>query len=806
MTIDHSRRLRARARAGLSTKQNKAKVRGHLAAALVAIASSILMTWPLAANAGHQLLRSAYFWDAYTNAMIMGSRVDAALRRAPLSLYDDYYFAPLPNSIVFNENHFGLSLIFAPFYVLSRNPLWAYNLTLLVSLALSVFFTYLLVLRLTRSRHAGLIAGVAFAFCPFVFFEIGRIQLVATQWIPACFLFLHRALEGQRRRDIIGFWLCLLLQIGTCLYFAMFMLPLLVVAACVLLVHRRPSRQFLIFFGACAACAGLVTLAMVYPYFAARHDFNLQRSLSFASSYDGKLDFFANVHETNRSLRRLHHVPNAAGAHEEIAFPGFTVLLLASLALARPTFRALRRLGTKQALITLALWSALAFVVAAISVLQYSMLSGAIVFGAGLWWLIRRGGPQPFRGLKGLYFALLLLAVVLFLGLNPLTFRGTEVRGLYYYLYSYFPGFDGIRKVSRQAVMTTFLVCILAGFGARFLFSVLLTPRARALGAALSLAALCYELRCFPHPIERVWGGDEVPELLRFSASLPAGDLLAAIPQDDGRVPFSGDAGMALHNYLALYHRHRFVNGQSSFQPQVTELARLALAALPDDGGRRALLSIGTRHILLFADALGPERADLPAQLAARPLEYRSIFQQGSHSVFSLLDAQDPSLSLLDPPPLPVLAELIPSSELHPQSPLEPQRAASAIDGDENSFWSSARVQEPGHYFEVGLNEARPIVALEIDAPGRVFDVPVSYRLSAAKGAEDLGVVAEQDQLRFYRAQLYSPEKFVFRIVFPEPILADRLRFTVAQPLPGHYFAIHELRLYAAPASASAAP
>jgi hypothetical protein len=31
---------------------------------------------------------------------------------------------------------------------------------------------------------------------------------------------------------------------------------------------------------------------------------------------------------------------------------------------------------------------------------------------------------------------------------------------------------------------------------------------------------------------------------------------------------FAGDAGMALHNYLALYHRHRFLDGQSSFTPR----------------------------------------------------------------------------------------------------------------------------------------------------------------------------------------------------------------------------------------------
>ena len=190
------------------------------------------------------MLRAIYHWDAYTNAMIMGSRVDAALGLGPLSLHDDYYFAPLPDSIVFNENHFGLSLIFAPFYLVSGNGLLAYNLTLLVSLALSAFFTYLLVRRLTGSGLAGIIAGVAFAYSPYVFFELGRIQLTATQWIPASFLLLHRAIEGQRPRDAIGFWLVFLLQIGTCLYYAMFLIPLLSLLGGVLLVRNRPSRQF----------------------------------------------------------------------------------------------------------------------------------------------------------------------------------------------------------------------------------------------------------------------------------------------------------------------------------------------------------------------------------------------------------------------------------------------------------------------------------------------------------------------------------------------------------------------------------
>jgi hypothetical protein len=781
------------------SEEKRARLRAHLAAALVAVGASVLMTWPLAANAGHAVLRAIYFWDAYTNAMIMGSRVDAALGRAPLSLYDNYFFAPLPRSIVFNENHFGLSLIFAPFYLLSRNPLWAYNLTLLVSLALSAFFTYLLVLRLTRSPHAGVVLGVAFAFCPYVLFEIGRIQLVATQWIPAAFLCLHRAIEEQRPRDSVGFWLCILLQIGTSLYYAMFLLPLLGLAGAVLLSRRRPARRFYAWFCGVAVGAGIVALLMVYPYFSAREGFDLERSLAVASSNDGKFSFFGNVHPTNRTLTSLHHLVGSRGAHDEIAFPGFTALSLLLVAIWVPAARALERGGVARARSSALRWLLLALGASFVTLLTHSMLAGALAFGTGVWLFVRRGLPQPFRGKRGLYFAVLLLSLAMFLGIRPLEWDGAPVRGIYYYFHTYFPGFNGIRKVGRQAVMTSFLVCVLAGFGGAWIFARLRRPRDRLLGSALLLGGLCYELRCFPHPLEPVWAGDQLPAVVRFVASLPADDWIASVPQNTGQERFRGDKGMALHNYLALYHKHRFVNGQSSWQPPVTELGRRAVERLPDDGTRRALLSIGTRHVVVFGEDLAPERQGLAEKLAARPSEYRRIFQQGKTSVFTLLALPDErSLELLEMPALPASAELVPQRELRASSPLEPARARLALDGDRKSYWTAGRYQERGQYFELALDRPRPILALEIDAPGRVMDVPASYRLSARHGAEDRGVVAEEPALRLHRAQVFAPETFVFRLVLARPTTADRLRITVEQPVPGHYFSINELRVYAA--------
>lgn len=770
----------------------------HLAAAVVAIAATLLMTWPLARDASDHVLRAIYHWDAYTNAMIMGSRVDAALGLGPLSLYDNYFYAPLPNSIVFNENHFGLSLIFAPFYLLSGNPLWAYNLTLLVSLALSVFFTYLLVRRLTGNALAGMLSGVAFAFCPYVLFEIGRIQLVATQWIPLCFLFLHLAVEEQRLRYVVGLWLCYLLQIGTCLYYAMFLIPLLGLVGGVLLYRERPRRVLYYQLAAGGAVAAVVALGMVYPYFAARDAFDLERTLAFASGYDGEFSFFSNVHETNRTLTSLHHPSVIRGAKEEIAFPGFTVLAMLLVALGVALTRAWRSLGAHRFGVLFVRWLSLAALAFAVTVLSRSMLAGMVMLAVGIYLRARAGDPLPFVGRRGLYTAVLLLSVAMFLGLSVADWNGEPVRGLYYYFHTYFPGFNGIRKVSRQAVMTTFICCLLAGFGSAWLFSRLRQPWQPPVLFALLLGVSCYELRTFPHPMQPVWAGSTLPSAYRFVASLPPQDLVAALPQNDGVNRFWSDRGMALHNYLMLYHKHRSLNGQSSWMPPVNELVRRALIQLPDEAAWRVLASVGARHVIVHADELPPRRRQLPAALTALPQHYEQVFQEGAVSVFSLRGLAEPTLELLEMPALPEGATPIAAGELGAQASLASRYANNTLDGRLETYWAGGKSQQRGQYFELQLKQARPIVAVELDSGDDVMSVPTSFQLSVATPGGGWKAVLERPVLRLYEQQVYAPKQFVWRIVLPEPVVTDKVRVTLGQGVPGHGWVVREARVYEA--------
>jgi hypothetical protein len=767
----------------------------QLPAAVGCIIAAVLMTWPLAPHARDHILAAAYYWDAFTNTMIMGGHVDAVFGRGPLSLYDNYFFAPLPHTVAFNENLFGLSLLFAPFYLASGNPLLAYNATFLLSMALSVFFTYLLVRRLTSNAWGGFIAGVAFAFCPYVLFEAGRLQLTATQWIPACFLFLHRTIEERTRRDVVGLWLCYLLQIGTCLYYAMFLIPLLALVGALLLYRQRPPRDVYVTLGVGGAVASGVALAMVYPYFTSRHAFDLERSLAFASSYDGKLSFFANVHPTNLTLTGLHHLGAYRGAHEEVAFPGFVVVALALLAVAAPLVTALRKLPNPGG--QLLGWGLTIATAVGLSLVTHSMLTGVVVIALVLW-RRRQTKRAPLVHARELYLAALLLAVAMFLGLEPFEFRGAPVRGLYYYFHTYFPGFNGIRKVSRQAVMTTFVLVVVASHGSAWLFARAKQGWQRYTLFAALLFGTCFELRTFPHPLEPIWAAETVPEVYRFARNLPENDLIAALPQNTGTSQFRGDRGLAFHNYLMLLHGHRSPNGQSSWEPTVTTLTNRALAQLPDDAARRVLHGVGVKHLLIHGEELEAERRGLPDRLAELSQHYEHPFTAGGDHVFTLASDPDPTLELAETSALPVDARRIPSNRLRATTTLEAANAGRAIDDDPKTAWSTRRRQTRGQSFELTLSEPRPVVAFEIDNRWNQTHVPMAYELAVANGNGPWQTVAEQPLVRVPRELVYSPKTFTFRVVLATPIVASRVRLTVRQPVPGTPLTVHEARLYEA--------
>ena len=111
---------------------------------------------------------------------------------------------------------------------------------LLASCALSGFFTYLLVRRLTGSTVAAACAGVAYAIAPVRAGQLSHLQVLTSQWLPVMLHGLHVYLETGRRRWLAVFAIAWALQSLSNGYYLLFA-PVLIAAwiAWFLLARRR---------------------------------------------------------------------------------------------------------------------------------------------------------------------------------------------------------------------------------------------------------------------------------------------------------------------------------------------------------------------------------------------------------------------------------------------------------------------------------------------------------------------------------------------------------------------------------------
>jgi hypothetical protein len=764
---------------------------------------TVALTWPLALHMADHVIGAMYYWDAYTNTMLMGARARGLLGIGPGGIYENYFFAPITDTIAFNENLFGLSLLFLPFYLLGGNPLLAYNAVLLLSLVLSGYFTFLLVRRLSGSGPAGFLAGVAFAFCPYAAFEIGRIQLVATQWIPLFFLFLHRAFEERRLRDVIGVGVSYALQVGTCLYYAMFMLPLAAVMGGLLLWRSRPlPRRFLLQLGAVGALTFAVVAAMIFPYFGTRRRFSLIRTEDFAQDFDGKLSFLLNVHPTNKLLTFLHHVPETAvGAHEEIAFPGFTIALLAALSLAGALATGFARQpqgATRKLLIAfpicLVLGAACAWFA---TIAAHDFAAGmAVVIVAGVLWHRFTPGAPLLRGPIELWIWMLPLTLVLFLGIAPFEHGDRAVRGLYYYLHTYVPGFNGIRKVSRQAILTTFCFALLAGLGAAMVLGKL-RPWPRNALFALLLGLVLAEFNTAPVVIVAVPAGDGVPRAYRHIARQPGAAPIGILPAHWGKHRFSGQRGLAIHNYLALYHGRRTLNGKSSWIPPITHLFHRAARRLPNESAIRVLQILAPQFLVVHGTDMDRKLYDqVVAGLEQRPEIFRRTFVDQLDRVYRVVGTDDPSLGLLPTPELAVHLRRVPPLGVGMAASRNARQTHHALDGNPNSRWATHRSQWPGDWVEFVMQDRRTIAAIEFSDFDEVFDAPLAFKIEASEDGVTYRKLFERPRLRIFTDQIHRPTEFVFRLVLPQPVRTYRLRMTLLEGVPGRWWSIHEARLW----------
>ena len=179
---------------GLNSEPLSASPRGHFVVFLICLALGFVFTLPGSLHPAAALLgypgdnfQHAWFLWHFAKAVVAGQN----------PFYTNLIFYPNQVNLAWSTTDPLASVLALPLS-LTAGPIVAYNLSVILQLALGAFFARLLCLRICRNEAAALVGGIIFGFSPFLLAHaLGHLSLVTAFPIPLYVLALARILDAE---------------------------------------------------------------------------------------------------------------------------------------------------------------------------------------------------------------------------------------------------------------------------------------------------------------------------------------------------------------------------------------------------------------------------------------------------------------------------------------------------------------------------------------------------------------------------------------------------------------------------------
>ena len=287
---------------------------------LGAVLLACLMTYPLIVGFDHvgRVDNNDGRWSIW-----VVSWVAHALTTDPAQLFRANIFYPHQDALAYSEANIAAGVVGVPVWLLTKNPYATHNFVLLVSFVVSFAGAYYLCRYLTGSRQAAMVAGVLFAFCPFVFVRFAHIQLLLVGGLPFCMLAFHRLVDRTTVGRAVALGAILWLQGLACAYYGIFGGMAVGISSIVIAITRGRWREWR--YWAAIGGAAVVSIGLTAPFFLPY--ITLQRETGFARTLEGAQTYSANWAAWTASGAWAHRWA-LDPSRSEVLFPGAVALVL----------------------------------------------------------------------------------------------------------------------------------------------------------------------------------------------------------------------------------------------------------------------------------------------------------------------------------------------------------------------------------------------------------------------------------------------------------------------------------------------
>ena len=175
---------------------------------LIFLTASLYITFPLVFHLGSL---ATGLGDELVIAWIQ-NLVIHSLTTNPFSLFEANIYYPFHNSLAFSDLFLTSSILsLIPLKIIGE-PIATVNFTLISSLAMLGFFTYLLIYYLTKDFCISVLGGMLIIFSPAVLDKVVHLQILSIQWVPLSILFFIIFIRTQKTRYLIFSLISFLLQ------------------------------------------------------------------------------------------------------------------------------------------------------------------------------------------------------------------------------------------------------------------------------------------------------------------------------------------------------------------------------------------------------------------------------------------------------------------------------------------------------------------------------------------------------------------------------------------------------------------
>lgn len=582
------------------------------------------------------------WWDPLLNMWTLSWDTNTLLH-APTHLWQAQLLYPNNLSLSYSENLLGEAIIYAPFFLITHNPVLAYNITFYLIFLLCGVNMYIVARHYTGRSFAAFVAAVVFAFAPYRIGQIDHIHIIAGEWMPLAFLYLDLSLEKGRWRHWILFALFYALQLLSSIYYGIFLTYTLL--AFVLIRYSRPFirqlwqqkgdfvrslikkclRPAIVF-----AVMLIFILLLMAPYLASLHN-GFSRSVGEATGYSAFIrDFLFAV-----PFNWLYGIANYNGTllsydSEHYLFLGVTTIVLAvvgsilALRQKQPNFRAYMWTGVIVLLFAFGPFLQYSTPSGGPFVAAASRLTGSVVLPPNLpyipmpWFL----GFYILPGLSGLRVPARLIGVLLIM---LALMAACCVAWLQNVSSSMTIGIPQHTQPEQSATV--------APLPARFT-----SLRIWAIRGVLLLIPLLLLLEVIPTyvPVTHVPTGNAIPLVYQWLATHGGQQPIVELPITtvDRNFPPKDEAW---YDYYAIYHSHPIVDGWSGYRPPLTEQIAALLYNFPSQDSLAILKKYQITYVVLHLQLYSPHvGAAILAQAKVNP-GLQQVASFGSDSVWQVI-------------------------------------------------------------------------------------------------------------------------------------------------------------------------